>query len=88
MCERGEERGVASMAWTGIAGAGRRGQVGASDGGGAAGVPVAVGETGGGLARVAERGEDHGRACVGACGREICGRGSAVGAVGWQRLRD
>jgi hypothetical protein len=59
MCERGEDRGIASMAWTSIAGAGRRGQLGASDGGRAAWVPVVVGEASGGLASVAERGEDH-----------------------------
>jgi hypothetical protein len=63
------------MAWTGIAGAGRRGQVWASNGGGAAGVPVAVGEAGGGLASVAERGEDH---------REICTK-SADAAARWER---
>jgi hypothetical protein len=37
--------------------------VGASDGGGAAGVPVTLGEAGGGLASVVERGASTVRAC-------------------------
>jgi hypothetical protein len=63
--------GEGTMAWGGLRasrrgrerGRGDGGVVGASDGGGAAGVPVTVGEAGGGLASVAERGASTARAC-------------------------
>jgi hypothetical protein len=69
---RGRERGH-----------GDGGVVGASDGGGAAGVPVTLGEVGGGLASVAERGASTATACRDrASGRDPCADTARSGRAG------
>jgi hypothetical protein len=69
--------------WGRERGHGDGGVVGASDGDGAAGVLVTVGEAGGGLASVAERGASTVRACRDrASGRDPCADTARSGRAG------
>jgi hypothetical protein len=74
---------------SGARGRGDGGVVGASEGGGAAGVPVAVGEAGGGLASVVERGASTARACRDrASGRDPCAASARSERADVHRGRD